>query len=203
MSTWAVVPAKRLDAAKSRLAPVLTAEARARLAEQLLVNLLRTLGRAPDLAGVLVATNGDDVATIATDHGARVVRDVGSGSLADVVDRALTRLADDAVDRAVVVMADLPLVTPADVTSLTNACLPGALVAAPDDRRCNTNALATELRRRPRTCFGTERSFDRHRERATEHALEFRPLLSARLAFDVDTPADYQRWISELGARSP
>ena len=89
---WAIVPAKSLLQGKSRLRPVLGDEDRAHFAKRLLEHVLDVLG-ACDLDGVLVATSGDDVAAIATSHGARVLRDHGEGSLAHVVDRALAEVA--------------------------------------------------------------------------------------------------------------
>ncbi|HEY6464165.1 MAG TPA: NTP transferase domain-containing protein, partial [Polyangiaceae bacterium] len=116
-SAWAIVPAKSLARGKSRLSPVLDGDARARFARELLEHVLGVLA-ACDLAGVLVATDGDDVAEIARAHGAAVLLDAGGGTLAQVVDRALADVASRGAGAAVVLMADLPRLEPGDVALL-------------------------------------------------------------------------------------
>ena len=74
---WVIVPAKSLLHGKSRLSPVLGDEDRARFAQRLLEHVLDVVG-ACALDGVLVATGGDDVASLATLRGAHVLRDRGA-----------------------------------------------------------------------------------------------------------------------------
>src|SRR5580658_5759310 len=116
-STWAIVPAKSLLRGKSRLRPVLGDDERARFACLLLEHLLDTL-HACELDGVLVATDGDDVAAVAVSRGAHVLRDREEGTLSGVVDRALAHVTSRGAELAVVLMADLPRIEPGDVGAL-------------------------------------------------------------------------------------
>jgi 2-phospho-L-lactate/phosphoenolpyruvate guanylyltransferase len=190
---WAVVPAKSLVDGKSRLRPVLADGDRARFARRLLEHVLDVLG-ACALDGVLVATGGDDVAAVAMARGMEVLRDRGVGTLAEVVDRALSDVASRGAQTAVVLMADLPQIEPRDV---------GALLAALDDHDValvcdhlgrHTNALALAPPTALATCFGREDSFAAHRAAAREAGLRAIHLKSERIAFDVDLPADHQRF---------
>jgi 2-phospho-L-lactate/phosphoenolpyruvate guanylyltransferase len=189
---WAIVPAKSLLQGKSRLRSVLGDEDRALFAQRLLEHVLGVLG-ACSLDGVLVATGGDDVAAIATSHGAHVLRDRGEGSLADVVDRALAEVTSRGAASAVVLMADLPRVEPADVEALLAALDAHDVALVHDHLGHHTNALAMAPPAAMATCFGRPDSFAAHCASARAAGLRAVVLDSERIAFDVDLPADHQR----------
>ncbi len=195
---WAIVPAKSLQHGKSRLRPVLGDEDRVRFAQRLLEHVLDVLG-ACGLDGVLVATGGDDVAALATLRGARVLRDRGEGTLADVVDRALAEVASRGAASAVVLMADLPRVEPGDVGALLAALDDHDVALVQDHLGHHTNALAIAPPTAMSTCFGRADSFAAHGAAARAAGLRTVVVLSPRIAFDVDVPADHQ----ELTAPRP
>jgi 2-phospho-L-lactate guanylyltransferase len=189
-SIWAVVPAKSLSEGKSRLRPLLDEAARARLAQELLEHVLDTL-RACDLEGVLVATDGDDVASVALSRGATVLRDRESGSLARVVDLALAEVTSLGATIGVVLMADLPHIEPRDVRELI-ATLTGHDVALVRDRLGHhTNALAITLPPAIATRFGRDDSFAAHLLAAEAAGLSVGIVANERIAFDVDLPTDH------------
>ncbi len=189
---WAIVPAKSLLHGKSRLRPVLGDEDRAVFAQRLLDHVLDVLG-ACALDGVLVATGGDDVASLATSRGAHVLRDRGQGSLADVVDRALADVASRGAATAVVLMADLPRIELADVSALLAALVDHDVVLVPDHLGHHTNALAIAPPTAMATCFGRADSFAAHRAAAAASGLRATIVDNERIAFDVDVPADHQQ----------
>jgi 2-phospho-L-lactate guanylyltransferase len=189
---WAVVPAKSLLQGKSRLAPVLGDEDRARFARRLLDHVLDVLEKCA-LDGVLVAAGGDDVAALAQARGVHVLRDRGEGSLADVVDRALAEVASRGAASAVVLMADLPRIEPADVTALLALLADHDVAFAADHLGRHTNALALSPPTAMATCFGRADSFAAHRAAAREAGLRAAVVDSERVAFDVDVPADHER----------
>ena len=189
---WAVVPAKSLVHGKSRLRDVLGDDERVRFAQQLLEHVLEVLG-ACALDGVLVATGGDDVASVAGAHGAHVLPDGAPGSLAQVVDRALAEVASRGAATALVLMADLPRIEPRDVTALL-AALDGHDVALVRDHLGrHTNALAVSPPAAMPTCFGREDSFAAHCAAARAAGLRAVVVESERIAFDVDVPADHRQ----------
>ena len=73
---WAVVPVKCFADAKSRLLSALGAD-RATLAESFLMHVLDALTGCDRIAGVLVATDGEDVARACAARGVEVLRDRG------------------------------------------------------------------------------------------------------------------------------
>jgi 2-phospho-L-lactate guanylyltransferase len=192
MSTWAVVPAKSLVRGKSRLSPALDQAARARFARSLLEHVLDVL-RAGALDGILVATDGEDVADISTSRGAAVLMDGGGGSLADVVDRALAEVARRGATAAIVLMADLPRVEPHDVALVIAALQGHDVVLVRDHQGHHTNALAMAPPTAMRTCFGQAESFDAHLAAAREAGLRVCVIDNERVAFDVDVPDDHRR----------
>ncbi len=206
---WAVVPAKSLDRGKSRLSPVLDDAERARFAGELLEHVLAVLGRS-GLDGVLVATDGDDVAALARAHGAHVLLDAGTGRaraggrtrphrsagqdtprLAAVVDEALAEVQARGAAAALVFMADLPRIEVSDVHQLAAALDDRAVVLVRDHLGPHTNALGLALPTRMPTCFGRPDSFDAHCAAARAAGLDVVVVDSPRVAFDVDAPADH------------
>jgi 2-phospho-L-lactate guanylyltransferase len=190
--TWVVVPAKSLSRGKSRLRPVLDDGARASFARRLLEHVLAVLATC-DLDGVLVATDGDDVADLARARGACVRRDAGDGPLSAVVDDALADVAARGARAAVVLMADLPRVEARDVRELVGALDACDVALVCDHLGRHTNALALAPPTAIATCFGRERSFALHREAARAAGLRVTVVENERIAFDVDGPGDLAR----------
>jgi 2-phospho-L-lactate guanylyltransferase len=189
---WAVVPAKSLGRGKSRLRAVLDDEDRTAFARTLLEHVLGVLGQC-GLDGVLVATDGDDVAELAASMGARVRRDRDPRSLAHVVDGALAEVEGLGARTAVVLMADLPRIEPADVHALLSALDDHEVAVVRDHKGRHTNALAVSPPTAMATCFGSSDSFAAHCESARRQGLRLAVVQNERFAFDVDAPADLAR----------
>lgn len=189
---WAVVPAKTFARGKSRLSPVLADDERARFAGGLLEHTLTVLGTA-GLDGVLVATDGDDVDALAKTHGAAVLRDSGKTTLAAVVDAALTAVAQRGAAAAVIFMADLPNLAERDVREIVRSLEDHEVVVVRDHKGPHTNALALSPPTALRTCFGRTDSFDAHCAAARAAGLSLLVVDNARIAFDVDAPADHAK----------
>lgn len=189
---WAVVPAKSLAKGKSRLRSRLGDDGRALFARQLFEHVLDVLDVCA-LDGVLVATGGDDVESLAAARGAHVLRDRDETSLAAVVDRALAHVASLGAASAVVLMADLPLVEAKDVMAVLAAMADHDVVLVADHLGRHTNALGLAPPLAMATSFGNAESFASHRAAADASGLRAVILDLERIAFDVDTPADHQQ----------
>ncbi|MCG8416463.1 MAG: 2-phospho-L-lactate guanylyltransferase [Proteobacteria bacterium] len=185
---------KSFARAKTRLGNLSPAE-RVELAESFFDHVVSLLGQSRELGGILVATNGDDVAALASHRNCSVLRDtVGrpEPGLSGVVDAALTHLATAGAGAAVVLMADLPTLAGDDIDRLITAMRQYDVVLAPDRHERGTNALGLDLPSRMPTCFGREDSFSCHLGRSWQHQLRVWVERSPGLAFDVDVPADYR-----------
>ena len=187
--TWALVPARSFRTGKSRLAAdPRVGEHRAALARSLFDRVINVLARSPSIAGVLVATDGADVAAAAGQHGADVLFDHPPATLATIVDRGLVQLAERGARAALVIMADLPLVGTSHIEELCVALAGADLVLAPDRDLLGTNALAVRLPAPLTTRFGNRDSFPRHL--TASGALRVAVVRAHGLAFDLDHPAD-------------
>ena len=176
-----LVPFKRLDQAKSRLAPVMSAEERAALMLEL-------------LQGVLVAADEADVGPITIVSAEPVVLPVGVGRFDDrgVAWNEALAAAMRAVGRepiAAVVSADLPRVSAEEIQTLVRAT-PDRGLAIARALDGGTNAVSMRPPAVVRTRFGEPQSAAVHAQTTAAAGLAARILDLPGLAFDVDTPAD-------------
>jgi 2-phospho-L-lactate guanylyltransferase len=174
-----LIPVKRFTAAKRRLAGLLDVEQRAELARWLATRVLEAARPAP----VFVACDDDEVAAWADGLEAEVLWSPGLG-LNGAVDAGRTTVAGKGFDQIVVVHSDIPL-----AHDLRALAAPGTIALVPDRHRDGTNVLAVPVTARVPAAYGPG-SFARHLDRAirTGHRVEVR--VDARLAVDVDNPAD-------------
>ncbi|MEO5704708.1 MAG: 2-phospho-L-lactate guanylyltransferase [Candidatus Limnocylindrales bacterium] len=201
--TWAIVPIRGLETAKTRLGRDLDAEER----RDLVVSLLRrTLVATRDsrlIAGTIVVTMDPDAAGIARDH-----RAVGLVERAPGLNGAIAAARSLAVARGasavLVVPADLPAVSAAALDDLLAAAGNGTdgargLVAMVTDQHASgTNTLFLRPPGVIDPQFGSG-SRDLHRVAAVAAGATFVEL-DGPLALDVDTPDDLVAAEAALGA---
>ena len=194
MRTWAVVPVKRFDEAKSRLAPVLGPIARAALARALFDRAVGVLSQAEGIVGVVVVSNSPDLLDDDLTDNVVLVQDPrGTPSLGSVVDAGLDRVEKEGGDAALVVMSDLPSVTGSDVSALLAALAGADAVVVADEPGAHTNALGFRMAHRFPTSFGEPDSFERHCSAARDAGLSLVTPVISGIAFDLDEPSDLSR----------
>lgn len=191
MKSWIVVPIKTLQQGKSRLRGALPKEKR----QQLIVTMLHhVVGVADGVAGSRLFILGP------ARHGLpdriRLLPDPGTGlnnALQSVIDIALA----EQVDRLAIILADLPKLTRNDVEALF-AVDRATIAVASDEAGTGTNALSIPLPQAAgfRASFGAF-SLDAHKAEALRLALLVHHIRSAGLAFDIDRPADYERFAAD------
>jgi len=193
------VPHRGLEAAKTRLAPVLDAAEREALARTLLARVLGVVRQAGD--DVVVISPSEALRPIVQAAGARLSVQRGMGLNAGL-EQARAEAVADGIGVLVVLHGDLPNLSPGDVRALREA-LPAdgggtrGVAIAPDRAGIGTNGLAQSPADAIAFRFGMG-SFARHREAAAEAGLPLAVVERPGLAFDLDTPADLARWL-ELG----
>lgn len=185
----ALLPAKPLLAAKTRLGSLLDDQARMTLAGAMFADVLAALRGAAGLDAVVVVTADATLAARAHQVGAMVIDEGAPRGLNGAVSLgtdAAVRLGASAV---LVVLSDVPLVTSSDVDELlARAPRRGALVV-PSKEGTGTNAM---LRQPPTVfppCFGG-RSLERHVATAERADVPCEIVRNVRLGFDLDTPED-------------
>jgi 2-phospho-L-lactate/phosphoenolpyruvate guanylyltransferase len=180
-----LVPVKRLDGAKSRLADSLDPGERADLVRELLAHVL-TVVREADVGPVTVVS----AEPLALDGIPRFDdrglpwNDALAEAMAEVV-------AEEPV--AVIIAADLPLLTPEEVRALLMATPECGVAIA---RACDggTNAVAMRPPGKVRTHFGESDSAQVHERAAWLAGADAHVLDCPGLAFDIDTPEDLAKW---------
>jgi 2-phospho-L-lactate guanylyltransferase len=186
VQTDVLVPLKRLDAAKSRLAPALSVAERRRLMAAMVAHVART-ALAADVGRVALVSSDPAAPALAVRLGIACVSDAGLPWNAGLL-HARTQLPAPAA--AVLYLAgDLPLVEVADVAALLDVGHAGAAVVgrAHDG---GTNALWVCPAAALEPAFGTSGSAAVHAARAEEAGLDVVVLDRPGIARDIDTPAD-------------
>jgi 2-phospho-L-lactate/phosphoenolpyruvate guanylyltransferase len=186
VETDVLIPLKRLDAAKTRLAPALTSVERSRLMAGMLARVARAAVRAG--AGRVALASSDPAApALARRLGVECVSDGGLPWNEGLVHAR--SLLDRPAAAVLYLAGDLPLVDAADVTALVEAGGEGTAVIG-RARDGGTNALWVCPAAALVPAFGTAGSASVHADRAHEHGLAAVTLDRPAIAHDVDTPAD-------------
>jgi 2-phospho-L-lactate/phosphoenolpyruvate guanylyltransferase len=194
---YAVLPIKDTDDAKRRLAGVLSAPRRQELALAMFEDVLATLSRVRELAGIFVVTADPAAAAIAPRHGARVLSDGAHEGHTGAVAAAARRLENKTM---LTLPGDVPLVEEEDIRQLIDAHRDAlrrdarafVIVPARDERGSNA-ILCSPAGAVPLT-FGTD-SFLPHLATARRCSIEPKVLKLPRVALDIDTPEDFARFL--------
>lgn len=186
---WAVVPVKRFDRAKARLADVLGQAGRAALAKAMLGDVLEQLARTEGFAGTAVVTCDAEAAAIAEAFGAKVIADPLESGTNDAVLRGIRAVGVAGGSGVVVVPGDLPCVTSDELRAIRIALARSPVVIVPATRDGGTNILALSPAGVMTPAFGCD-SFARHL--AATAAIGVRPvtLVLDGAGHDIDTVAD-------------
>jgi 2-phospho-L-lactate guanylyltransferase len=201
--TWALVPIRGLETAKTRLGGGLDAEERRDLVVDLLRRTLAATRDARHIVGTVVVTMDPAAAGIARDH-----RAIGLVERAPGLNEAIAAARSVATARgatAVLVLpADLPAISPdaidtlieeADISRTPDAV--GLVVLVTDRHQRGTNALLISPPGRIDPLFGPS-SRDLHRAAAAAAGAAFVEL-DGPLTLDVDTTDDLEIAEATLG----
>jgi len=190
--TWAIVPVKAFDRAKSRLFAVMTGEQRAGLARLMAIEVLRALIRTPEIDAVLLLGQGLEQETLAGRLGCDYTNDRAGLGLSANLTRVVQRPDIRRAKNLLVIPGDLPGLVSADVTRLVRGHKSGVTIcrAARDG---GTNALLVSSPSGMEFCFGAD-SANQHIAAARSAGLAVRCLNDSAFARDIDTPDDI-RWL--------
>jgi 2-phospho-L-lactate guanylyltransferase len=192
MSVWAVIPAKDLRLAKSRLAPVLSPGERAALAERLLRETIGAARACPELAGVVVVSAAPELRRLAEREGALALSDPPPSErdpLNAALERACRHAALMGATASLILPADLPLLRPAVIVEFLDEAGDAAVAIAPDRAGSGTNTLLLRPPLVLAPAFGSD-SFARHRAAAHARGLSVVTIRLPALSYDLDTPDD-------------
>lgn len=191
-TTAVLIPVKDFARAKVRLAPDVSPDRRAALAEQM-ATIVVEAARPLDVA---VVCDAESVRAWAERVDVRVIWTPGLG-LNGAVETGVARLANEGVDTAVVAHSDLPL---AEDLSWIGAT--AGVTIIPDRRGDGSNVLAVPTRAGFTFCYGAG-SFAAHCAEARRLGLQLRIVSDERLGWDVDVPGDLDLPDGAIGLRVP
>lgn len=195
MMSCILIPCKSLRHGKSRLSACLGPAARHDLVKRLFERTLRCAANVMPLDQIRVVTADTEVMTVAQQHAIPVIIDPGLG-LNVALEHARIQLRGELPPNGpdlLILPIDLPFVTPQSITDVLpryHDC-----VIAPDQAGTGTNLLYLRAAA-PRVvpfAFGGG-SYAAHLAFAQSQALTVTTVEDWRLAFDLDDPADYERW---------
>jgi 2-phospho-L-lactate guanylyltransferase len=199
LSATAIVPVKRLEAAKRRLSRGIEEERRGALIAAMLEDVLEAIGAARTVDRTIVVTGDPAAEAVGLDAGAEVIADPSDEGHPEAALLGIARAREDGAACVVLLPGDCPLLDPRDLDSLLTAVPERYVVVVPDRHGTGTNALLLSPPDAIRPAFG-EGSCDRHvaaaREAGIPHSIEAVP----SLALDLDTPADIIALATELAS---
>ncbi len=191
-----IIPCKGLDSGKSRLSNRLDCKNRRSLCETLLKRTLESSIAIVPHVYVSVVTSDEHAASIGGEYGADAIPDGGGGLNAALEHaRCVLRKRVNGPCTLMVLPIDLPLAR-SDTLQEFLKC-PGDVLIAPDENAQGTNVLvlrsaaAWELEFR----YG-DQSFSSHQAAARACGRQATVFRHPSLAFDIDEPSHYDRWLS-------
>lgn len=197
MNATAILPVKRFDAAKQRLAGGIDEARRRELAGAMVADVLEAIGNARTVERIVVVT-GDPIAQeLAAAAGAEVVPDPEDAGHVQAAQAGIARAEVEGAERVVLLAGDCPLLDPRELDRLLTG-VPGRYVGiVPDRHGTGTNALVLSPPDAIVPAFG-EGSRDRHVEAAREAEIPFGVEELPSMELDLDTPADVIALTREL-----
>jgi 2-phospho-L-lactate guanylyltransferase len=184
---WAVLPVKRLDLAKQRLAPVLSNAERMMLVRTMLHDVLMTLAATPELRGIIVVSSDRLAEELAKQFNARIVSDLSESGVNDAIRQGMKFL--DPKAAVLVVPADVPFAAVSDLQAVIANLRQHPVVLAPASSDGGTNVLAMRSADLIAPSFG-EDSYARHQAQARQKNLSCGVVRSDGLGHDIDRPED-------------
>jgi 2-phospho-L-lactate/phosphoenolpyruvate guanylyltransferase len=191
MTTVAIIPAKRFEDAKQRLAPSVQLGHRRALVESMFADALLAVSRVPSIDRIIVITSDPIASRIAAGHDAIVLDDTAH-SHSEAAQLGIARAGALGAERALLVPGDCPLIDPADLEALIGRPVPPrSVLIVPDRHGEGTNALLLTPPDAMTPAFG-EGSRQRHIEFATAQGATPEVVDVASLELDIDTPEDLE-----------
>jgi 2-phospho-L-lactate guanylyltransferase len=199
MKTFAIVPVKRFENAKTRLSSILDTDDRIRLSLLMLEDTLQILSIVNLLTQVITVSADKRVEEIAVKYGANFLLEENERGVNSAVALANSYcMKKKAADATVVIPHDLPLLDSTDVSKVCELAEneSSCIVICPSLRYDGTNML---LRKPPSiiATFYDADSYNMHVKAAIQLGVPVKRFFSKALMHDIDTPEDALEIIKE------
>jgi 2-phospho-L-lactate/phosphoenolpyruvate guanylyltransferase len=200
MKTFAIVPVKKFENAKTRLSPLLRSDERVRLSSLMLAHTLKVLAAVPSLQQIVVVSGDRRAGEIAEKHSAKFLREEKESDVNSAVMLADSYSARESADATIVIPQDLPLLDAADISMACELAEKEdrCVVITPSLRYDGTNLLLRKPPEVMKTLYDSD-SYESHVRTATELGIPVKLFFSKRVMSDVDTPEDARQLAKETG----
>lgn len=200
MNATAIVPVKRFDAAKQRLAAGIEDERRRQLVAAMAADVLEAIGDARGVARTIVVSGEPAIAELAAAAGAETLPEPFEGGHVEAALAGIARAESDGARAVVLLPGDCPLLDPRELDRLLTGVPTPYVGIVPDRHGTGTNALVLSPPGAIVPAFGAG-SRKRHVDLARRAGVPFGVEELASLGLDLDTPADVVALTRELEAR--
>jgi 2-phospho-L-lactate/phosphoenolpyruvate guanylyltransferase len=196
--TFAIVPVKSFENAKTRLSSILDTDDRIRLSLLMLEDTLQVLSVVHLLTQVIIVSADMRVEEIAAKYGANFLLEEKESGVNSAVALADSYCMKEAADATMVIPHDLPLLESTDISKACELAEKESrcIVICPSLRYDGTNML---LRKPPSIIdtFYDADSYNMHVKAAIRLGIPVKHLFSKSLMHDIDTPEDALELIKE------
>jgi 2-phospho-L-lactate guanylyltransferase len=198
MKTFAILPVKRFENAKTRLSSILDMDDRILLSSLMLEDTVKILSSVRSLTQVVIVSADRRAEEMATKHGVTFLREEKEKGVNSAVALADLYSIREAAEATVVIPQDLPLLDPIEVSKACQLAENESrcIVICPSLRYDGTNMLL----RKPPTVIATfydNDSYNMHVKAALKLGIPVKGLFSKSIMYDIDTPEDAQQLTKE------
>jgi 2-phospho-L-lactate guanylyltransferase len=198
-----LIPCKRLDQGKTRLASLLDGPARQALCERFLRQTLELAISMVTPGQIKLVTDDPRAVAIGAGYGVASLPDPGFDLNAALAAARASLLSDPAFESDVLVLpTDLPRATVAAISNVVAQPADAAMVSDHDGQGTNLLFLKFKAFRTFEFAFGPD-SCARHGVAARAGGLTMQIVRDDRLSFDIDEPRHYLRWRETMGQVKP
>jgi 2-phospho-L-lactate guanylyltransferase len=191
---WTIIPVKETRGAKQRLAPVLSAPLRQKLALAMLEDVLEALAGVRGLGGAILVTVDPRAEELARRYHMATLADGAHDGHTGAVNAGARHLVAQGRRTMLTLPGDLPLVTTAEIERLIAAHGPApAFTIAPAHDDLGSNAILVSPPQAVPLRFG-EDSFFPHLEASRAQGIEPCVMRLPGIAFDIDNPQDLRQF---------
>jgi 2-phospho-L-lactate guanylyltransferase len=185
---WAIVPIKSFDAAKQRLASVLSPDERRSLMLAMARDVLTALLRSQRLTGIVIVSRAPEADALAQSFGTERFAESPDANLPAALTQAVEYSMEHLHAKGIfIVPADVPLIQAMEIDQLLADHTSVTLL--PDTENIGTNGLiCTPPNAIPLVFDG--KSFKPHADGALEAGITPRIVPSSGFSLDIDTPGD-------------
>ena len=195
---FVLVPVKALTWGKSRLSSLLSESARQAVSQAMLADVLTSLRQASTVDRIVAVSSEPSLLEFARQLGACTIDEEYPRGINGAVEVGTEFCVRQGATALLVLLADLPLVTAEDVDFLFQQTSGNPeVILVPCKEGEGTNALLRVPPLIMAPCFGGGPSLARHLVMARCEGIPCRVVEVPRIAFDLDSAADLQRFAAQ------